>query len=208
MLPVVTAEQQEPSLDVNAGTDIEVANLRRTGHYLYESGHHGDTWLDLNVLFVDQRRLHRIAGELAARLRRHQVEVVCGPLVGGALLGQWVAHHLDLPFVYAERLIADGVAARYRIPGELGAVVSGHPVAIVDDAINAGSATLATRDEILRLGGTPTVAGAIFIRDQGGIALVKANGLAVEHLVGLPFSIWEPDACPLCRSGLVIERTA
>lgn len=194
-------------MEVIPGTEVEIADLRRTGHFLYESGHHGDTWLDLDRLFVDQRRLHHIAGELAARLRRHEVGVICGPLVGGALLGQWVAHHLDLPFVYAERLSAEGVAVRYRIPSDLGNVVSGHRVAIVDDAINAGSATLATRDEILRLGGTPTVAGAIFIREPGGIELLKASGLTIEHLVGVPFSIWEPDACPLCRADLPIERT-
>ena len=195
-------------MNVITGTDVEVANLRRTGHFLYESGHHGDTWLKLDRLFVDQRRLERIAAELADRLRRHAVDVVCGPLVGGALLGQWVAHHLSLPFVYAERVAARDVDVRYRVPSELAEVVAGTRVAIVDDAINVGSASLATRDEIARLGGDATVAAAIFIRDPGGIAILKANGLAVEHLIGVPFTLWAPTDCPLCRAGLQIERTA
>ena len=196
-------------MDIITGTDVAVADLRRTGYFLYESGHHGDAWLELDRLFVDQRRLERIAAELADRLRRHAVDVVCGPLVGGALLGQWVAHPLSLPFVYSQRVAptADATAC-YRIPDELSALIDGPRVAIVDDAINAGSATLATRDEIVRLGGEATVAAAIFIRDPGGIALLKANGLAVEHLIGVPFTLWAPTDCPLCRAGLPIERTA
>lgn len=40
-------------MDVIRGTDVEVADLWRTGHFLHESGHHGDTWLKLDRLFVD-----------------------------------------------------------------------------------------------------------------------------------------------------------
>lgn len=111
--------------------------------------------------------------------------------------------------MYGERIApTDVAAARYRIPDCFTDVVAGRRVAIVDDAINAGSATLATRDEIVRLKGTAAVAAAIFIRDPGVIALLLSHGLAVEHLVGVPFAIWEVDACPLCRAGRLLERTA
>ncbi len=36
------------------------------GHFLYESGHHGDLWLDLDALFVDARRW---AGSVFAQRR-------------------------------------------------------------------------------------------------------------------------------------------
>ena len=194
---------------MGTSADIPLDDLRRTGHVAYESGHHGDTWLDLDRLFVDQRRLQTIAGALAERLRPHGAEVVCGPLVGGALLGQWVANHLGLPFLYAERTPSTGTEpVRYRIPETFADLVVGRRVAIVDDAINAGSATLATRDEIARLGGAATVVASLFQRDPGGIALLKASGLAAEYLVGVTFAIWPPAECPLCRAGVPVVRTA
>lgn len=196
-------------MDDGLGAPIDIARLRRMGHFAYESGHHGDTWLDLDHLFLDQRRLARIAADLADQIVRHRVDVICGPLIGGALLGQWVAHHLTLPFIYAERIpptLASRI--RYAIPDAIASMVAGTGVAIVDDAINAGSAALATRDEIARRGGSATVAAAVFVRDPGGIALLEANGLAVEHLVGVPFTIWESTDCPLCRAGLPLERRA
>ena len=195
-------------MDIVPGTGVTLRDLQREGHFRYESGHHGDTWLELDRLFVDQARLRTIAAELGERLRPHDVGAVCGPLIGGALLGQWVAHDLRLPFVYAERVApADVESARYRIPTAISDVVAGRRVAIVDDAINAGAATLATKTDVERLGGRPTVAAAVFIREPGGIALLGSNGLAVERLLGVRFAIWEPSDCPLCHAGLPIEPT-
>lgn len=37
------------------------------GHFLYESGHHGDLWMDLDALFVNARRARGWASALARR---------------------------------------------------------------------------------------------------------------------------------------------
>src|SRR5687768_3251211 len=70
--------------------EADIERFCRRGHVAYESGDHGDLWLALGLLFADPRRLRAAAGRLAERLRRYEPEVVCGPLVGGALVGQWV----------------------------------------------------------------------------------------------------------------------
>lgn len=190
-------------------TTVPLDTLRATGHYVYESGHHGDTWLDLDRLFVDQRRLSALAAELSARLAPHRAAVICGPVLGGALLGQWVAHHLDLPFVHAERIAPTSTATvAYRIPVSLTEVVRDMRVAIVDDAINAGCATLATVAEVARLGGEAIVVASIFLRVPGGPELLAESGLAAESLIGVPFALWEPADCPLCRAGVPIISTA
>ena len=36
------------------------------GHFVYESGHHGDLWFDLDMLFVHPRRLQPSVAELAS----------------------------------------------------------------------------------------------------------------------------------------------
>src|SRR3989442_16006605 len=77
----------------------------RQGHFRFESGHHGDRWLDLAPLCLRPRRLRRFAAELARRLKRYQVEAVCGPLVEGAFLAQMVAEELDVEFFFAEQVI-------------------------------------------------------------------------------------------------------
>src|SRR5919199_42701 len=91
----------------------------RTGHFRLESGHHGDLWLDLDVLFLRPKLLRRFAAALAGPPSPHKVEAVCGPLVGGAFLAHAVAAELDVECFYADRVVspsADGLfPVRYRI---------------------------------------------------------------------------------------------
>jgi hypothetical protein len=48
----------------------------RRGHFLLESGHHGDLWLELDRLFARPARVEPFAAELARRLSGYEVEVV------------------------------------------------------------------------------------------------------------------------------------
>ncbi|MEP6732032.1 MAG: orotate phosphoribosyltransferase, partial [bacterium] len=61
------------------------------GHFLLESGLHSQLWLDLDPLFADQKRLEPFVASLAELIRRYEVDVVCGALVGGAFLAQLLA---------------------------------------------------------------------------------------------------------------------
>jgi orotate phosphoribosyltransferase len=75
----------------------------RTGHFLLESGHHGDLWLDLDAVFWSPTALAPLVAEMSDRLRPYAPDAVCGPLVGGALLAQLVAARLGTSFCYTER---------------------------------------------------------------------------------------------------------
>src|SRR5262245_17485881 len=108
----------------------------RRGHFLLESGHHGDLWLDLDGLFTRPTRVARFATELATRVAAQDTEAICGPLVGGAFLAEMIASCLDVEFVYAERSARSGgglYAVDYRLPSALRGAVRGKRVAIVDD---------------------------------------------------------------------------
>src|SRR5688500_12190469 len=140
--------------------DAMLSRFRRQGHFVYESGRHGDLWLALELLVVDQVRLRRAAVRLAERLAGHAPEAVCGPLVGGAWVGQLVARELGVPFVYAEpRPAPPDAERRYAIPEALRTLLDGRRVAVVDDAISAGAATLAAAREVGQAGGVVVAVG-------------------------------------------------
>ena len=58
----------------------------RQGHFLLESGHHGDLWLDLETLCLQPQRAQAVAVNLTAPLSALQLDAVCGPLVEGAFV--------------------------------------------------------------------------------------------------------------------------
>ena len=75
----------------------------RKGHFKFESGHYGDTWLDLELLCVQPEPVEQLAAVLADCLSEQRADAICGPLVEGAFVAMMVARRLKVPFTYAER---------------------------------------------------------------------------------------------------------
>jgi orotate phosphoribosyltransferase len=184
----------------------------RRGHFRYESGHHGDLWLELDRLYLRPNRLRPFAEELARRLAAHGVEAVCGPMVGGALLGQMVAQALDAEFYVAEpftRPTGDGLfPVGYKIPDALRPAVRGKATAVVDDVINAGSAVRGALDDLKACGARVVALGALMTLGDRASDLAAGEGLALESLARMPNTLWEPSACPLCASGAPLAGVA
>jgi orotate phosphoribosyltransferase len=177
----------------------------RRGHFVLESGDHGNLWLDLDSLFLRPASLLPFTRDLARRLSGHGIDTVVGPLVGGAFVAEMVAADLDLRFAFAERRVgAQGVT--YAIPDAFHDPLRGRTIAIVDDAVNAGSATRATFAALTALGARPVAVGALLILGETALPFFAANNLAVESVARLANELWEPAACPLCASGVPLEE--
>jgi orotate phosphoribosyltransferase len=168
----------------------------RRGHFLLESGHHGDLWLELDRLFERPARLKPPAAELGSRLAAHGIEAVCGPLTGGAFIAQTVAAELDLSFSWSERS-----SGGYRIPEPLRAGLEGRAVAIVDDVVNAASASRATLAELRDCGARPVALGALVTLGAAPEEFAEREGLALEPLATLPNTLWDAADCPMCAAG-------
>src|SRR5262245_14317517 len=107
----------------------------RKGHFQLESGFHTDTWVTLDGLFNDLRRIEESVGRLAELLRPYAISGVCGPTVGGAFLALLLAERLDVQFFYTHSesaAPATGMfSARYRVPGGLRQAIAGTRLAVV-----------------------------------------------------------------------------
>jgi orotate phosphoribosyltransferase len=180
----------------------------REGHYVFESGLHGSLWLHLEQLFSRPGRIAPLAAQLAARLDADRPDIVCGPLVGGALLAQMVAVSAELRFAYSERTAwTPGVAwsARYELPRPVEHLVRGHRVAVVDDAVNAGSALRATVDAVRRAGGDVVTCGALLRLGDTVEPYLAEQGLVLHALAVRDNTLWPATQCPLCARGVPLD---
>ena len=101
-------------------------------------------------MFDDQAALDLFVNQLAQSLRRHEVEVACGPPTGGAMLAELIARLLGSDFSFTEPAAGNGggpfkaalsaAAGRSRLLGKR--------VALVDDVMSAGSSLRATLTEV------------------------------------------------------------
>lgn len=179
------------------GVTIPLADIVLTGHFVFESGYHGDTWLELDRLVSEPRRLREVAERLAGQLQGFGVDLVCGPLEGGAFVGQLVAAALDVRFTYARRgAPAEGMAPPYLLPDAVD--VSGARAIVVDDAINLGSAALSTAAALAARGCQVVAIASPIVCLPAGPAVGERLGVPQVWLVELPTTIWAPKDCPHC----------
>ncbi|WP_438482236.1 phosphoribosyltransferase family protein [Oleiharenicola lentus] len=160
--------------------------------------------------FLDRARLQPFVHELASKLKTLNIDAVCGPMTGGAKLAELVADELCLESFYTERFeppAATGLfPVRYSVPANQRASLRGRTVAIVDDAISAGSAVKGTYEDLLACGARPIACGALILFGNAAEKLAADRNLALVNVCQLPFALWKPDACPLCEAGLPCEK--
>ena len=192
----------------------ELLNLlaARKGHFRLESGHHGDLWLNLDLLFLRPSHVRRFVIELANRLSRYNGAAVCGPLVGGALVAQTIASELGVEFYYTERFVLPQCdtlyPVEYRIPNSLRKMLHGKDIVIVDDVINARSAVRGTFAELRSCGARPVVIGALLVLGSFAPSFFAEQNVPVESIAFLPSGLWVPSECPLCASQTPLEDIA
>ena len=184
---------------------LELLSARR-GHFLMESGHHGDLWLDLEALCYRPHRVQAMAADLAKRISKWGADAVCSPLIEGAFVGLFVAMELNVDFTYSERFARpshDGLfPAGYRVPAALRDKIRGRRVAIVNDVINAGSAVRGTFDDLESSGATVVGISALLVLGTAILDYSSSKGVPMISAARVPNHIWAPTKCPLCAAGV------
>jgi orotate phosphoribosyltransferase len=194
-----------------AGTITALVAGRR-GHFLMESGYHSGSWFELGTLFDHPNELRPFVAELAKRLSAHGVEAVCGPMTGGAKLAELIATRLGVSHFVADRFETRGATGlfpvAYRIRDMDRPSARGRSVAIVDDAISAGSAVRGTYTDLIACGARPVALGALIVFGDAATAFAAQTGLALEGIEQMPLEMWQPAQCPLCRAGMAVETVS
>ena len=182
----------------------------RRGHFRMESGYHSDQWFNLDRLFDDPARLQPFVDELARGLATHRIEAVVGPMTGGAKLAAMIGAKLKIGSFHTERHETPNATGlfpvRYIVPAAQREQLRGKRVAIVDDAISAGSAVKGTHTDLLACGAKPVACGALIIFGDRADTSAARNNLQLEAIARTSFGMWPPAECPLCKAGLPLEN--
>jgi orotate phosphoribosyltransferase len=171
----------------------------RTGHFCMESGYHSERWFELDRVLVQRERLRPFVAALAQRIAAHRIDAVCGPMTGGAELAQRIAAEIGADYFFTERFAPPPTAeaglfpVRYTLPANQRERVRDRRVAIVDDAISAGSAVRGTHADLLACGAKPVVMGALFVFGGAAAKFAAEHGLALEGIAPMTFGIWNAE---------------
>jgi len=186
---------------------LELLSARK-GHFLLESGYHGELWLGLEILCYQPHRVQAMAADLAKAIAGWGVDAVCAPLIEGAFVGLFVALDLNVDFTYSERFARPGhdglFPAGYRIPAGLRDKVRGRRVAIVNDVISAGSAVRGTYEDLESCGANVVGISALMVLGDAIVEYSASKAVPLVSLAQAPYHLWAPAECPLCKAGVAL----
>jgi orotate phosphoribosyltransferase len=91
---------------------------------------------------------------------------------------------------------------RYRIPDGLRARLAGRRILLADDAVNAGSALLATLEDARRCGAKLAGFASLITLGDAAAMLAARHRVPFVHLIALERSLWPASDCPLCVAGV------
>jgi orotate phosphoribosyltransferase len=166
------------------------------GHFKLSSGLHSPRYLQ-SALVLQHPELATAIGEaLADRARHLQPTAVLSPALGGIVVGQEVARAIGARALFAER--QDG-----RLTLRRGfALGPADRVLVVEDVITTGLSTRETAAVAEAQGAH--VLGVAGIVDRGSDP-ARLN-MPFFTLVQLDVPAYQPDACPLCASGVPVTK--
>ncbi len=182
------------------------ANALLEGHFKLSSGNHSQFYLQSAKVLEQPKTAKVLAEAVAEQIKESglQVDTVCAPALGGLIAGFALATALDKRSIFAERV--DGTMTIRR-----GFEISkGERVIICEDIITTGGSAMEAAKAIEALGGIVVGFAALanrgFCQRQGSPLTRQENCKLPQDvpffaLEDFTFSIYTPDACPLCTDG-------
>ena len=180
---------------------FEKVGAVRHGHFELSSGLHSGTYVQCALVLQYPRFAEKLGQALSALFSDARIDAVVSPAMGGVIIGQEVARALPahgdtvgggVPAMFVERDASGTMCLRRGF-----ALKPDTHVLVVEDVWTTGGSTQEAISVVEEAGGRVVAAGALIDRSGGKIEFpVESNAL-----LELTIESYEPDDCPLCRTG-------
>jgi len=180
---------------------FEKVGAVRHGHFELSSGLHSGTYVQCALVLQYPRFAEKLGQALAALFSDARIDVVVSPAMGGVIIGQEVARalpaHSDtmaggVPAMFVERDASGTMCLRRGF-----SLKPDTHVLVIEDVWTTGGSTQEAISVVEEAGGRVVAVGALLDRSGGKIEFpVESNAL-----LELTVESFEPDDCPLCRTG-------
>jgi len=165
------------------------------GHFLLTSGLHSNRYFQCARVLQYPWHAEALCRDLSEKLKDMKPDVVVSPAVGGIIVGQETARHLNVRSLFMEReegrmILRRGFEIR---PGE--------KVAVIEDVTTTGGSVREVMQAAGDSGGRIVAVGALVDRSGGRIDF----GLPYRSLLRMEVATYQPDQCPLCRDSRPVK---
>ena len=190
----------------------DVGAIISDSHFVYSSSRHSSVYINKDALYLHTKTISWLCQLMAQRYDANQVDVVVGPVLGGIVLSQWVAHHLNATrssgetlAVYAEKG-ADSAGLNDRqffFSRGYDKYIAGKNILVVEDVLTTGGSARQVIELVRQHGGN--VIGLSALCNRGNVQPEDVGNLAIQALVIISLETYAAEACPFCQQQVPIN---
>ena len=210
------APMTPPTAKDNARMDAEVREkihleiLKRTGayhandHILLPSGQHTSEFIEKTLVTTEASFTEGLGAVIAKHFAPWPIDVVLSTGPGALILSHCVARaHPSRPTVMYGTKGVSGGKRRVTLPVEFHRLIrQGTKVLVVEDLVSSGATVRLLTELVESLGGKIIGVGALWRRTKRS----DVDGKSIFSLVSRDFPTYPPEACPLCKKGMPLNR--
>jgi orotate phosphoribosyltransferase len=178
-------------------------------HFVYTSGRHSSVYVNKDALYVHPDIISQLCQLMAQPYDPAEIDVVVGPVLGGIILSQWLAHSLNTRrtngetlAVYAEKE-GDGPDKTFAFRRGYDAYIPGKNILISEDILTTGGSVRQVVEVIRQLGGN--VLGISALCNRGSVQPSAVGNVPIHTLINLDLQTYTAEDCPFCKQGLPIN---
>lgn len=180
-------------------------------HIVYTSERHGSAYINKDAIYMHTKETAELCQAMAERYDADKIDVVIGPIIGGVVLSQWVAHFINQKrstgetlSLYAEKE-GEGEEKKLVIKRGYDAYIPGKNIVVVEDVLNTGGSAKKVIETVRELGGNVIALSALC--NRGNVKATDIGNVPVHALVNISMESWTEQECPLCKANVPINTS-
>lgn len=174
-------------------------------HVVYASGRHGSAYVDHRLIYANPDVCREFCKALADKFAYDVIQVVIGPVTGGAILAHEVAGCFREHGYTVHGLYADEVERNiFQIPQCFERLIRGKYVLVVEDIMMTGNSAKSVVHAVHTAGGIVVGVGVIWVRNQAALKTFEDAGRFLS-LIETRLDDWSEADCPLCAQNIPVN---
>ena len=180
-------------------------------HFVYTSGRHSSVYINKDALYLHTETIAALCKLIVEPYDPLQIDVVVGPVLGGIVLSQWAAHHLnqrrtsgETLAIYAEKA-SDAQDKHFFFGRGYAQHIAGKNILVVEDVLTTGGSARQVIELVRRHEGN--VIGLSALCNRGNVQSKDVGGVPIQTLITINLETFAEEDCPFCRQHVPINTT-
>lgn len=184
--------------------------IKQNGHFVYTSGSHGSVYFNKDAIFAHPKLVNQLSRQIATHFveQKIKIDAVIGPAIGGVILSQAIAYHLqllqkiDVVALYADKT---SKSSGFIIRRGYDKLIRGRNTLVVEDVINTGGSVRLLLDQARKH--QASIVGLACLCNRGNQSSQSLGVPTIFSLIELNLEIYPANQCKLCAMGVPIDTS-